>query len=211
MLIDLHIETEVKDWAAARQATAGAGTDGRVQRLVPPTAVQKVLLHTLLLGFDGFALSLTVDGSRLHKLRPFHVDFDLVAQQAREQGGIQSNTLRPSDPAATIHPIGGFLHVLRLTIETSSMEHLIQLTPSSMICKFYDVIAVKPGSQEEFAFLCNESQSVDVICIDTVGRLPFDPKLKDVDAALKRGISFEVCLLRVLCLFLWEHTDQNGD
>ncbi len=210
MFMDLHVETQVKDWEGARASGAGGSSGsgggsaagGELPSLLPQPPLQKTMLQLLELGYDGFAVSVAIEGGRLHRFKPFRVDFGEVRQQAEARGLLdgrrapQSQCLRPYDP--TVDVSDGFFHPLRLTIETSSMEHLVHLTPTSMLCKFFDIIAVKPGSQEEFAHLCHESQSVDVICIDTQGRLPFDLKLKDVDAAVARGLCFEVCVATAL-------------
>ena len=208
MFVDLFVATHAKEWASARVVETAGGavkTDAvaGVPTLAIPAAVRRALQHLLKLGFDGFALSVEVDGGRLHRFKPFRVSFNGIGGPASDDStaahSVQSACLRPPNPRLPIDVASeGFFHALRLTIESSSLEHLVHITPSSLICKFYDVVAVKPGSSEEFSFLCNECECVDVICIDSQARLPFDMRLKDVENAVKRGISFEVTVASAL-------------
>ena len=203
MFVDLFLQTVPQDWAEARtaqqllhkskRATEKTATaPSAIANLAPPLGLQKTILHLLEIGYDGFAISITISGDKLHRFQPFTVDFTEIQKRIASSDLPQSQMLRVHDPVFDL--TGTFFQASRLTIETTSMSQLLDLNQSVLISKFYDVIAVRPGSQDEFSYLCKESDTVDVICIDGHCKLPFDPKLKDVEIALKRGVCFELSL-----------------
>jgi RNase P/RNase MRP subunit p30 len=71
------------------------------------------------------------------------------------------------------------------------------LTTCSEALQSYDIVSATPTSFAAFTHLCNEGH-VDIISIDIGARLQFHAARKFTDAALKRGVSFEVWLFCIV-------------
>ena len=195
MYVDLHLATDISDWKVGPNARQN--NDGGPAHLRPPLKVQKLVLHCLEVGFAGCAVAVTVPAEKLHRFRPFTIDFTEIRERVSTLPQLRQNTcLQVHDPS--VDTSNGFVAASRLTIESSSLDQLQSLIPSSLVNQFYDLIAIKPSSQAEFSFLCNECRCVDIICIETQTRLPFEMRLKDIEHAVRRGIVFELSIASAL-------------
>ncbi|KAL0228554.1 hypothetical protein RCL1_004697 [Eukaryota sp. TZLM3-RCL] len=94
---------------------------------------------------------------------------------------IQANKTNPSD-----------LKVYsRLTITLESRNFLHFFNSSSPALRAYDLVAVRPTSEDTFRLACSDLE-IDVITLDLHQQLPFYIKIKQVKQALSRGIYFEI-------------------
>ncbi|XP_057978045.1 protein GAMETOPHYTE DEFECTIVE 1 [Malania oleifera] len=84
-----------------------------------------------------------------------------------------------------------FRQYTRLTVSVESSAQAAVLNSSNSILKTYDLVAVRPLSQNAFEHACLASE-VDIIAIDFSEKLPFRLKLPLVKAAIKRGVYFEI-------------------
>jgi len=60
------------------------------------------------------------------------------------------------------------------------------------VLRGYDVVAVRPGSEEAFAYCCEKARHCDLISVDLCRRLPFRFRAQTVRRALERGLHFEI-------------------
>ncbi|XP_008783772.2 protein GAMETOPHYTE DEFECTIVE 1 [Phoenix dactylifera] len=84
-----------------------------------------------------------------------------------------------------------FRQYSRLTVSISAKSAAAALHPGNPVLRTYDIAAVRPLNQVAFDEACKFSE-VDIISIDFSQRLPFRLKLPMVDAAIKRGLFFEI-------------------
>lgn len=103
------------------------------------------------------------------------------------------------------------LHVnrrLSYAIDTDAQAHIRQLSRITMMVddvvdaqvlstgndmlSSYDIVAASPGNGSVFAYLC-KSADIDIISINFGVRIPFALNKKLMDAAVSRGIQFEIC------------------
>ncbi|EQC34688.1 hypothetical protein, variant [Saprolegnia diclina VS20] len=78
----------------------------------------------------------------------------------------------------------------RITLQCDDMNaaHAINSNP---VIRAYDIVAVEPTSTRLFQFFC-EQGDVDIITLDVSSRLSFQLRKPLVDAAIARGIYFEL-------------------
>lgn len=101
------------------------------------------------------------------------------------QAAQQRTAMRHGSPYA-------FRQLSRLTISADDPAAAAAACSSALVAGSYDLLAVAPGSERVFAQAC-ASLPIDVITLDLSKRLPFRLKTASVAAALKRGVSFEIC------------------
>ena len=77
----------------------------------------------------------------------------------------------------------------RLTVPLEEHSQLHQLSSDDVLS--YDILAVQPTTDKLFHQACT-SLAIDVISLDMTNRLPFFLKFPTVNAAIERGIHFEI-------------------
>ncbi|XP_043912862.1 ribonuclease P protein subunit p30 [Protopterus annectens] len=81
--------------------------------------------------------------------------------------------------------------VTRLTIVASDPSHCTEMRTTSQRTKLYDVVSVFPKTEKLFHTACL-NLDVDLICINVTEKQPFYFKRAAVNAAISRGIYFEL-------------------
>ncbi|KAJ0983934.1 hypothetical protein J5N97_002290 [Dioscorea zingiberensis] len=84
-----------------------------------------------------------------------------------------------------------FRQYTRLTVFVDSQASVAALRAGNPLLRSYDIVAARPLNQAVFEQACQTSE-VDLISIDFSQKLPFRLKLPMIEAAIKRGIYFEV-------------------
>uniref|UniRef100_H2ZZL5 Ribonuclease P protein subunit p30 n=1 Tax=Latimeria chalumnae TaxID=7897 RepID=H2ZZL5_LATCH len=79
----------------------------------------------------------------------------------------------------------------RLTLVVSDHSHCNELRATSPRTRLYDVVAVFPKTEKLFHAACT-SLDVDLICINVTEKQPFPVRRPAVNAAIERGIYFEL-------------------
>lgn len=79
----------------------------------------------------------------------------------------------------------------RLTIIASDPSHCNVLRSTSTVTRLYDIVAVYPKTEKLFHTACTNID-VDMICINVTEKYPFFFKRPPVNAAIERGIFFEL-------------------
>ncbi|TYZ65604.1 hypothetical protein PybrP1_010514 [[Pythium] brassicae (nom. inval.)] len=78
----------------------------------------------------------------------------------------------------------------RVTLKVDDVNGAMAIDSSAAV-KSFDIVAAEATSPKVFQFLC-EQANVDVITFDITNRMPFQLKRPWVDAAIKRGVFFEI-------------------
>ncbi|XP_066456817.1 ribonuclease P protein subunit p30 [Eleutherodactylus coqui] len=103
---------------------------------------------------------------------------------------IATKDLFPSPP--TVQGKSTPIKILtRLTIVASDPSHCNVLRSSSPITKLYDIVAIYPDTEKLFHTACTATD-VDIICINVTEKYPFFFKRPPLNAAVERGIFFEL-------------------
>ncbi|KAJ0987716.1 hypothetical protein J5N97_006072 [Dioscorea zingiberensis] len=84
-----------------------------------------------------------------------------------------------------------FHQYTRLTVLVDSAASASAIHSSNPLFRSYDIVAARPLNQVAFEHACQVSE-VDLISVDFSGKVPFRLKLPMVEAAIKRGVYFEV-------------------
>ena len=90
-----------------------------------------------------------------------------------------------------------FRQLSRLTLATDDPAAAAAACGNAIVAGSYDLLAVAPGSERVFSQAC-ASLPLDIISLNLSRRLPFRLKTASVAAALKRGVSFEICYAAAL-------------
>ncbi|KAH7672660.1 Ribonuclease P protein [Dioscorea alata] len=84
-----------------------------------------------------------------------------------------------------------FRQYTRLTVLVDSLPSIAALNSGNPLLRSYDIVAARPLNQTAFEQACQTSE-VDLISIDFSQKLPFRLKLPMIEAAIKRGVYFEI-------------------
>ncbi|KAM0941281.1 putative ribonuclease P [Dioscorea sansibarensis] len=84
-----------------------------------------------------------------------------------------------------------FRQYTRLTVLVDSLPSIAALNAGNPLLRSYDIVAARPLNQTAFDQACQTSE-VDLISIDFSQKLPFRLKLPMIEAAIKRGVYFEI-------------------
>ncbi|XP_040291471.1 ribonuclease P protein subunit p30 [Bufo bufo] len=79
----------------------------------------------------------------------------------------------------------------RLTVIASDPSHFNVLRSTSPVTRLYDIVAVYPKTEKLFHAACT-AIDVDIICINVTEKYPFFFRRPPVNAAIERGIFFEL-------------------
>ncbi|OWM68848.1 hypothetical protein CDL15_Pgr025035 [Punica granatum] len=90
-----------------------------------------------------------------------------------------------------------FHQYTRLTVLADSLAQAQALNSGNHVLKSYDLVAVRPLNQTAFDYACEKSE-VDIIAIDFSEYLPFRVKKPMVNAAISRGVYFEITYSRII-------------
>ncbi|RQM20329.1 hypothetical protein B5M09_003956 [Aphanomyces astaci] len=94
-------------------------------------------------------------------------------------------------------PVDGFVRQLkRVTLQCDDMNALRSLNSNKSV-QAYDIVAVEALSGRVFQYLC-EHADIDLISFDMTCRVPFQLRKPMVDAAIARGICFEIKYMHAL-------------
>ncbi|KAJ4833885.1 hypothetical protein Tsubulata_047730 [Turnera subulata] len=84
-----------------------------------------------------------------------------------------------------------FRQYTRLTLAFDRANQATVLNGHNAVVKSYDLVAVLPLSQSAFDYACQTAE-VHIISIDLAEKLPFRLSFSLVNAAMKRGVYFEI-------------------
>eukprot|EP00850_Spirogloea_muscicola_P003140 SM000012S25402 [mRNA] locus=s12:922924:925913:+ [translate_table: standard] len=152
-------------------------------------ALREALALAVRLGYHGVALNHAVSGpmSEADACRLKQLDFQsvLAAAPGVAEGARWHQGLLTRSPARESKQL------TRITVSTDDTSHSSALNSGNLVLASYDLVAIQPLSQKVFAQACS-SLDVDLISLDLSQRLPFRWRPPMIQAALKRGIHFEI-------------------
>ncbi|KAL0919591.1 hypothetical protein M5K25_011694 [Dendrobium thyrsiflorum] len=90
-----------------------------------------------------------------------------------------------------------FRQYTRITVSVDSAAAASALNSGNRLLRSYDLVAARPLNQMAFDQACNASE-VDIISLDFSQKLPFRLKLAMVQAAVKRGVHFEIAYSHII-------------
>ncbi|KAH0461740.1 hypothetical protein IEQ34_009315 [Dendrobium chrysotoxum] len=90
-----------------------------------------------------------------------------------------------------------FRQYTRITVSVDSAAAASALNSGNRLLRSYDLVAARPVNQMAFDQACNASE-VDIISLDFSQKLPFRLKLAMVQAAVKRGVHFEISYSHII-------------
>ncbi|KAI0877208.1 RNase P subunit p30 [Hypoxylon argillaceum] len=101
----------------------------------------------------------------------------------------------PSSPSSSNPPprLPTVLRRATLVLSEASQHHRLPQLASA-----YDILAVRPQSEESFSAACLSLNDVSLISLDLTVRQPFTFRPKPCMFAVSRGVRFEVCYSQVL-------------
>ncbi len=103
----------------------------------------------------------------------------------------ENRKYRETDKDVRIGKKPSFL-MSRVTISGDKLSLFQAISTKNVVLKTYDIVATSPQTQQTFKFCCRDCAGIDIITIDSEQRLPYVLNRTDIDAAIKRGIHFEV-------------------
>ncbi|CAM9817146.1 unnamed protein product [Discosporangium mesarthrocarpum] len=180
-------------------------------------------------GYDCVALNHTIYGrvDKNHRCTLTPVQLDPSPSVCAAGKRCHPSLLRVGGLQLGITSAGGLVgaagslgpaQLTRLTVVLESYNDLQAMLPGSQSLLSYDIVAAQPCCQRTFEHLCKEGEA-DIICLTQASRLPFNVSKRMVDAALHRGIVFEVSFSHAVqseyvcspsCWYLlsWDHTSE---
>mmetsp|Transcript_15891 Transcript_15891/g.23934 ORF Transcript_15891/g.23934 Transcript_15891/m.23934 type:complete len:369 (+) Transcript_15891:58-1164(+) len=79
----------------------------------------------------------------------------------------------------------------RVTVFVDELADAQSLLSANENMSAFDIVAACPATSKVLSFLCKQAD-IDIICLDFTHRLPFSLNKKLIDAAVSRGIVFEI-------------------
>jgi ribonuclease P/MRP protein subunit RPP1 len=80
----------------------------------------------------------------------------------------------------------------RVTVAVEDPIFIQQFSNYRKMLNTYDIIGIEPLSEKVFQWACTEAP-VDVISLSMTTRLSFYPSFSTMNAAVQRGVHFEIC------------------
>lgn len=117
------------------------------------------------------------------------VGYNTVALDHSIKGKVPSN-IQNEIPDPLPFTIPSSLRIIRrctLHLSDTTQNHRL-----SQIAAAYDIFAIRPTNEESLGQAC-QSLDCDLVSIDLTQRYPFYFKHKPFNAALQRGVKFEIC------------------
>ncbi|KAI0446500.1 RNase P subunit p30-domain-containing protein [Xylaria telfairii] len=143
------------------------------------TDLERTLRFSASLGYDVVALNHTIGAPVPPQITNPLPKFDSSAASS------SSSTPQPKLPTV--------LRRATLVLSESSQHHrLPQLSAA------YDILAVRPQTEDSFSAACQSLNDVAIISLDLTVRQPFTFRPKPCMFAVNRGVRFEVCYSQVL-------------
>ena len=84
-----------------------------------------------------------------------------------------------------------FLQKSRISLHLNEMDNVSAFHSNSLILRSYDLVAVVPTNEKMFHIACTQLD-VDIISFDISAKIPFFLNKSMINAALSRGIIFEI-------------------
>ena len=154
-----------------------AFADLNVAYLKNPRETEKLVSKAVKLGFDTIAICKTF---HLRKEKKKGQDADkLTTINWDDFPAIQE--LKKTHPKLKVYS--------RITVQVDEQSQVHQL--SSETVQSYDILAVQPATEKLFQQAC-KTLEIDIISLDMKDRLPFYLKFSTINAAIERGVHFEI-------------------
>ncbi|KAH8973295.1 hypothetical protein BDL97_01G038400 [Sphagnum fallax] len=150
---------------------------------------REVVAMALQLGYTGVAANHMLTGimadSDRSRIKPLELESVIAAAPGvAEAAKFHRKLLKV--PAAQ-----PFRQFSRITVVVEDTVQAAALNSANPVLRSYDIVAARPKNQKAFNQACTHLE-VDLISVDFSQRLPFRLKAPMVNAALKRGVFFEV-------------------
>ncbi|KAI0456284.1 RNase P subunit p30-domain-containing protein [Xylaria acuta] len=142
--------------------------------------LERTLRFSASLGYDVVALNHTVGGAV-----PPQITNPLPKFDSPPASSSASSTPQPKLPTV--------LRRATLVLSESSQHHRLPQLASA-----YDILAVRPQTDDSFSAACQNLNDVSIISLDLTVRQPFTFRPKPCMFAVNRGVRFEVCYSQVL-------------
>ncbi|XP_058208285.1 protein GAMETOPHYTE DEFECTIVE 1 [Rhododendron vialii] len=155
----------------------------------------KLAVKAMELGYTGVAYNRTIKGVMSEHDRCATPKFPLSS--VLKLAPSLSSAVKLHRHVLGVPASAPFRQYTRLTVVVDSSAQVAALNSGNPILKTYDVVAVKPLSQNAFEQACKASE-VDLIAIDFSEKLPFRLKQRLVKDAIERGVSFEITYSRLI-------------
>jgi ribonuclease P/MRP protein subunit RPP1 len=140
--------------------------------------LERTLRFSASLGYDVVALNHTIGAPVPPQITNPLPKFDPPASTS-------SSTPQPKLPTV--------LRRATLVLSESAQHHRLPQLASA-----YDILAVRPQTEESFSAACQSLDNVSLISLDLTVRQPFTFRPKPCMFAVNRGLRFEVCYAQVL-------------
>ncbi|KAI8624236.1 RNase P subunit p30 [Xylariaceae sp. FL1651] len=146
-----------------------------------PADLERTLVFSASLGYNVVALNHTIGGAL-----PSQITNPLP-------------TFPPPSSASTAAPqtkqprLPTVLRRATLVLSEASQHHRLPQLASN-----YDILAVRPQTEESFTAACLTLSDISLISLDLTVRQPFSFRPKPCMSAVSRGVRFEVCYAQVL-------------
>ncbi|KAI8955596.1 RNase P subunit p30-domain-containing protein [Xylaria longipes] len=141
--------------------------------------LERTLRFSASLGYDVVALNHTIGAPVPPQITNPLPKFDSSATSSS-----------PSTPQPKLPTV---LRRATLVLSESSQHHRLPQLASA-----YDILAVRPQTDDSFSAACQSLNDVSIISLDLTVRQPFTFRPKPCMFAVNRGVRFEVCYSQVL-------------
>ncbi|KAH7426229.1 hypothetical protein KP509_11G091300 [Ceratopteris richardii] len=148
------------------------------------------------LGYSGIAFNHVVKGSLsdAHACKSRCVDLSAIVSA---DPGVAQSAHFHRDVLGVPPARRSFRQYNRLTITIETAIQTNAVNAANPVIRSYDIIAVRPTSQKAFDQACAHLE-VDLICLDFLHRMPLRLSASSVQAAVQRGVFFEISFSGVL-------------
>ncbi|KAI1815540.1 RNase P subunit p30 [Poronia punctata] len=143
--------------------------------------LQRTLRFASSLGYGAVALNYVLGAPIPPQVTNPIPDFTQPAQQ------------QPYSVFGPLSPLPTVLRRATVVLSESSQHHRLPQLASA-----FDILAVRPQSEESFTAACQSLNDVPIISLDLTVRQPFSFRPKNCMFAVKRGVCFEVCYSQLL-------------
>ncbi|KAJ3108829.1 Ribonuclease P protein subunit p30 [Phlyctochytrium planicorne] len=151
-----------------------------VVALTTPTSEPAAAALIQKLGYTIVAANTIIHGKSLNQ-QNFNV------KDAPDQGDLKEIISQGTSKRRT-----GLTRLRRLTVIVDDTCLNVQINSTSSKLKPFDILAVRPTTEKAFHLACSQLE-IDIISFDMTLRMPFFFKATTLNAAIQRGIVFEIC------------------
>ncbi|KAI1421847.1 RNase P subunit p30-domain-containing protein [Xylaria sp. FL1777] len=142
-----------------------------------PAELERTLRFSASLGYDVVAVNHTIGAPIPANITNSLPKFDLP----------------PSSSSSSQHKIPTILRRATVLLNEPSQHHRLP-----QLAAAYDILAVRPQTEESFSAACQSLNDISIISLDMTVRQPFSFRPKPCMFAVNRGVRFEVCYSQVL-------------